>query len=261
MASSLIGGLLNRDWPGERLTVADPSDEARKRLAGRFGIRATGDNGEAAGTADVLVLAVKPQVIGRVAKEVAATVEKRRPLVISIAAGVPVSALTGWLGPRTALVRVMPNTPALIGEGASALFANEHVTPAQRELSENLLAAVGRTVWIDDEEYMHAVTAISGSGPAYFFYLLEALIAAGREAGLPEDLAEQLVLKTGHGATAMALEGDESPSGLRRRVTSPGGTTERALEILEGGGFARLVEEAVLGAAERSRELSKKLED
>lgn len=260
MASSLIGGLLNRDWPLECLIAADPSEEARARLSERFGIRTTENNEEAASESDVLVLAVKPQVMAEVTRPLSSVVEKRRPLVVSIAAGVPVSALTGWLGPHTALVRVMPNTPALIGEGASALFANEHVTENQRELAETLLGAVGDTMWVDDEDYMHAVTAVSGSGPAYFFYLLEALIAAGRKAGLPEELARELVLKTGQGATAMALGSSEPPAELRQRVTSPGGTTERALEILDEGRLMNLVEKAVLGATERSRELSDKLE-
>lgn len=261
MASSLIGGLINRDWPPGRLCVADPSPEARERLSGRFGIRVFTDNAQAARDADVLVLAVKPQVIADAARPLAALVAERRPLVVSVAAGVPVAALSGWLGRDTALVRVMPNTPALIGEGASALFANERVDAAQRQLAESLLGAAGRTVWVEDEDHMHAVTAVSGSGPAYFFYLLEALIAAAREAGLPEPLARELVLKTGQGTCAMALDSDEPPAELRRRVTSPGGTTERALELLDEGEFVRLVEKAVLGAAQRSRELSEKLDD
>jgi len=261
MASSLIGGLLNRGWSREGLVAADPSAEARERIAGEFRIRVSGDNAEAARGADVVVLAVKPQVMADVARGLADTLAESRPLVISIAAGVPTAALAGWLGSGTALVRVMPNTPALIGEGASALFANQNVTQAQRALAESLLKAAGETTWVDDEDLMHAVTALSGSGPAYFFYLLEALIAAGRDAGLPEELARRLVMKTGQGACAMALEGDESPAALRARVTSPGGTTERAIEILEEAGSRDAVRRAVLGATERSRELASKLED
>lgn len=260
MASSLIGGLLNRGWSRESLIAADPSDEARDRIAGEFRIRTFDDNARAARGADVVVLAVKPQIMAGAARGLAQIVADAKPLVISIAAGVPTGALEGWLGADTALVRVMPNTPALIGEGASALFANEHATGAQRELAQSLLEAVGQTTWVDDEDLMHAVTALSGSGPAYFFYLLETLIAAGRDAGLPEELARRLVMKTGQGACAMALESDEPPAGLRARVTSPGGTTERAIEILEEAGCRDSVRRAVLGATERSRELASKLE-
>lgn len=259
MASSLIGGLLARNWPAERIVAADPSGNVRARLESEFGIRVLDDNGKAAGDADVVVLAVKPQVIGEVARGLAGTVAGSGKLVMSIAAGVTAEALSGWLGEEVPVVRVMPNTPALIGEGASALFANERVDAAQRELAESLMDAAGETVWVEDEEHMHAVTAISGSGPAYFFYLLEALIAAGREAGLPGELARRLVLKTGQGACRMALESDEPPEALRRRVTSPGGTTERALEILDEAGVRDSVERAILGATERSRELGKKL--
>lgn len=256
MASSLIGGLRNQDWAADRLRAADPSPEARRRLSERFGTETFEDNAGAAEGADVVVLAVKPQVMEDAARSLTGVVASERPLVISIAAGVPLAALSEWLGANTAMVRVMPNTPALIGEGASALYANEHVSEAQRELAERLLAAAGHTVWLDDEGLMHAVTAVSGSGPAYFFYLLEALVAAGRRAGLPGELARELVLKTGQGACAMALDSEDPPRELRRRVTSPGGTTERAIELLDEGEFLALVERAVLGAAQRSRELS-----
>lgn len=261
MATSLIGGLLARSWPAERIVAADPSSDARRHLASEFGVRTSEDNAEAATDADVVVLAVKPQVIGDVARGLADAVAHNNALVVSIAAGVPVSALSGWLGGDAAIVRVMPNTPALIGEGASALFAGDRVTGPQRDLAQSIMDAAAETVWVDDEEHMHAVTAISGSGPAYFFYLLESLIAAGQAAGLPEDLARRLVLKTGQGACTMALDSDDPPAELRRRVTSPGGTTEKALQILDEAGCRDVVRRAVLGAAERSRELGRKLED
>lgn len=259
MATSLIGGLLARDWPAGSITAADPSADARRHLSSTYGIRAVEDNSEAAAGADVVVLAVKPQVIGDVARGLADAAGPGA-LVISIAAGVPVSALSSWLGDETPIVRVMPNTPALIGEGASALYAGDRVTGEQRELAQSIMDAAAETVWVEDEDHMHAVTAISGSGPAYFFYLLESLIAAGQAAGLPEDLARRLVLKTGQGACAMALESEEPPAELRRRVTSPGGTTEKALEILEEADTREVIRRAVLGAAERSRELGRKLE-
>lgn len=261
MASSLIGGLLNRGWSRDGLVAADPSAEARDRLAGEFRIRTSDDNAQAVRGADVVVLAVKPQVMAEVARGLAAVLSEVRPLVMSIAAGVSTSALSGWLGEDTALVRVMPNTPALIGEGASTLYGNAYASARQRELAEDLMAAAGDTNWVDDEDLMHAVTALSGSGPAYFFYLLEALIEAGRDAGLPGDLARRLILKTGQGACAMALQSQQPPAELRRRVTSPGGTTERALEVLDSGDFPDLVKRAVLGATERSRNLADGLED
>lgn len=260
MATSLIGGMLAKGWSAGRIVAADPSPDARRNLESEYGIRTSGDNAEAADNADVVVLAVKPQVIGEVARGLADAVTRRGALVISIAAGVPVGALSGWLGGGAAIVRVMPNTPALIGEGASALYAGAGVSDEQRELARSIMDAASETVWVDDEEHMHAVTAISGSGPAYFFYLLESLIAAGQAAGLPEDLARRLVLKTGQGACAMALDSDESPGELRRRVTSPGGTTERALEILNRADCRDVIRQAVLGATERSRELGRKLE-
>lgn len=261
MATSLIGGLLAKDWPADRIVAADPSGDARQQLADDFGIRTCADNAEAAAGADVVVLAVKPQVIADVARGLAEAVTQNAALTISIAAGVPAGALAAWLGADTAIVRVMPNTPALIGEGASALYAGENVSGAQKELAQSIMDAASETVWVDDEAHMHAVTAISGSGPAYFFYLLESLIAAGRDAGLPEDLARRLVLKTGQGACAMALKSEHPPAELRRRVTSPGGTTERALEILDEAQCREVIRRAVLGAAERSRELGRKLED
>lgn len=261
MATSLIGGMLARGWPADHIVAADPSGDARRQLESDFGIRACEENTEAAAGADVVVLAVKPQVIGDVTMGLADAVAQSGALVISIAAGVPVSAIAGRLGHDTAIVRVMPNTPALIGEGASALFASSRVTEEQRGLAQSIMDAATETVWVDDEEYMHAVTAISGSGPAYFFYLLESLIAAGQAAGLPEELARRLVLKTGQGACAMAQGSDDPPAELRRRVTSPGGTTERALEILDEARCRDVIQRAVLGATERSRELGRELEE
>jgi len=238
MASSLIGGLLAQDWPADRIVAADPSEEARESLSSQFGIETRDDNAHAAEDADLVVLAVKPQVIADAARSLAEPVDRRGALVLSVAAGVTTEALAGWLGEDTAIVRVMPNTPALIGEGASALYANDKVSEEQRELAQSIMDAATE---------------------AYFFYLLESLIAAGKAAGLPEDLTRKLVLKTGQGACAMALESDEPPAELRRRVTSPGGTTERATEILDEAGLREIIERAVLGATERSRELGRKL--
>ncbi len=205
------------------------------------------------------MLAVKPQVIRTVASEISAAVQARHPLIISIAAGIRSADLDRWLGGNTAVVRCMPNTPALVQSGATALIANARVSDEQRNLAESILRAVGLTLWLDDEQLMDAVTALSGSGPAYFFLIMEALQAAGVQLGLPEQTAQLLTLQTAFGAAKMALESDEDAATLRRRVTSPGGTTERALQTLENGGLRELIARALTAARDRSRELADQL--
>ena len=259
MARSLIGGLIADQWPADRIQATDPNAEQRNRLAASFDIRTGSDNSTAAGTADVVVLAVKPQVMQSVANDIAAAVQQKQPLVISIAAGIRATDLDRWLGGQVALVRCMPNTPALVQSGATALFANTRVSAAQRDLAESILRAVGLTLWLDDEALMDAVTALSGSGPAYFFLMLEALQAAGEQLGLPADAARLLALQTAFGAAKMALESEEDPATLRQRVTSPGGTTERALKTLEDGGLRELMARALTAARDRSRELADQL--
>ena len=259
MARSLIGGLIADQWPADRIQATDPNAEQRNRLAASFDIRTGSDNSVAVSTADVVVLAVKPQVMQSVAKDIAAAVQQKQPLVISIAAGIRATDLERWLGGQVALVRCMPNTPALVQSGATALFANTRVSAAQRDLAESILRAVGLTLWLDDEALMDAVTALSGSGPAYFFLMLEALQAAGEQLGLPADAARLLALQTAFGAAKMALESEEDPATLRQRVTSPGGTTERALKTLEDGGLRELMARALTAARDRSRELADQL--
>lgn len=259
MACSLIGGLIADGWPVDRLRVADPNPEQCKALASRFGIATETDNLAAAQSADVLLLAVKPQVMREVAQNIAKTVQARRPLVISIAAGIRASDLDRWLGGDCPIVRCMPNTPAMVQSGATGLFATARVTMAQRDLAENILRAVGLTLWLDDEGLMDAVTALSGSGPAYFFLIMEALQAAGVQLGLPADTARLLTLQTAFGAAKMALESDEDAGTLRQRVTSPGGTTERALQVMEAGNLRDLMQKALTAARDRSRELADQL--
>ena len=259
MARSLIGGLIADQWPADRIQATDPNAEQRNRLAASFDIRTGSDNSVAVSTADVVVLAVKPQVMQSVANDIAAAVQQKQPLVISIAAGIRATDLDRWLGGQVALVRCMPNTPALVQSGATALFANTRVSAAQRDLAESILRAVGLTLWLDDEALMDAVTALSGSGPAYFFLMLEALQAAGEQLGLPADAARLLALQTAFGAAKMALESEEDPATLRQRVTSPGGTTERALKTLEDGGLRELMARALTAARDRSRELADQL--
>lgn len=253
MARSLIRGLLAAGTPPPQLRASDPMPAQRDSVAA-LGVATTDDNAAAAAGADVLVLAVKPQRLREVLEPLAPPAGQ---LLISIAAGVPLSALEAWTPPGTAIVRCMPNTPALLRAGITGLFANAAVTAAQRGQAEAVLGAAGSTLWVDRESLLDAVTAVSGSGPAYFFYLMEAMIAAGESLGLDSESARRLTLETALGAARMACEGDDEPAVLRANVTSPGGTTERALSILDAAGVAEAMRRAVAGAAERAEELAK----
>ncbi len=260
MARSLIGGLIADSYDPGRLHASDNSEAALNQLQRDFGIAIHTSNGEAAREADVIVLAVKPQIVPEIARQLATDPGTEGRLVISIAAGIRIADLEGWLGSGTALVRAMPNTPALVQSGATALCANAQAGMAWREAAETILRAVGLTLWIDDEAQMDAVTALSGSGPAYFFLVMEALETAGRRLGLPADTARMLTIQTAFGAAKMALESTNSgPAELRARVTSPGGTTERALAVLQQGGIEALFERALAAGHARSIELSKYL--
>jgi pyrroline-5-carboxylate reductase len=256
MASSLVGGLIADGWDPASIRVADTSAQQLERLSQRFPVTTTTDNRAAIAQADVIVLAVKPQSMQAVAQQLADDINQQQALVISIAAGIRESTLRTWLGADTAIVRTMPNTPAMVQSGATALFANPAVNEEQRSIAESILRAVGVAIWVDDEALMDAVTALSGSGPAYFFLFMEALQKAGCELGLPARTAHLLTLQTAFGAAKMALESTEDAATLRRRVTSPGGTTERAISVLQDGGFEALVSKALQSAAARSRELA-----
>ena len=255
MATSLVGGLVESGHPVADLIVSEPEDSKRRSLEERFAVRVTADNPAAVGSSDVVVLAVKPQIMEEVVTGIAAAARSRAPLVVSIAAGVRIARILEWLGYPAPVVRTMPNTPALLGCGATALFANPAVTAEQRETSETILRSVGIASWVDDEDLLDAVTAVSGSGPAYFFLLMEHLIETGVRLGLTNEQARDLTLRTALGAARMALETGRTPAELRVGVTSPGGTTERALDLFREGGFGELVERAVSGARDRSREL------
>ncbi len=259
MTRSLAGGLVADGYPAQRITVAEPNPEQRQALADDLGVTVTADNPEAVSRAQTVVLAVKPQVIHEVAEQIGGAVAAGGPLVISIAAGVLLHDIERWLGGTPAVVRTMPNTPSLVQSGATALVANARVTPEQRDEAESLLRAVGLTLWLEDERLLDAVTAVSGSGPAYFFLLMEALEEAGVAQGLEREAARLLTLETAIGAAKMALESPEPPSRLRERVTSPGGTTEQALRVLEDGDLRGLMGRAVAAAARRARELGKML--
>lgn len=257
MAGSLIAGLITDGWNPASIRVSDSDNRQLERLSQRFPIMTTSDNVQAVKDADVVIMAVKPQVMEGVASALAASVSSKQPLVISIAAGIPEAALRQWLGDKTAIVRCMPNTPAMVQSGATAMYANPFVTDEQRSIAESILRAVGIIIWVDDEAMMDAVTALSGSGPAYIFLFLEALQSAGRELGFSGETAYLLALQTVFGAAKMALESEEDAATLRQRVTSPGGTTEHAISTFQEGGFEKLVSKALHAAAERSRELAK----
>ncbi|HQQ62138.1 MAG TPA: pyrroline-5-carboxylate reductase [Pseudomonadales bacterium] len=259
MAASLIGGLVAKGYDPRLISASDPHAPALEALAARYGIKPCADNQAVVQQAEILVLAVKPQVMKAVLTDLASTAQARQPLVISIAAGISINSICQWLGGVLPVVRCMPNTPALVQRGASGLYANTTVTVTQREQAENLLQAVGIALWLDSEEQIDAVTAVSGSGPAYFFLLMEAMTAAGVQLGLAEDTARALTLQTALGAAQMAVDSEVDAAELRRRVTSPGGTTERAIAHFEQSGLRDTVSGALRAAALRSKELSEQL--
>jgi len=256
MAASLISGLVNDGYDPQHILVSDPDAEKLASLAAHFRIRSSSDNNQAAANADIVILAIKPQAMEEVARALADTLQQSKPLVISIAAGIRETDLQSWLGGEIPLVRTMPNTPAMIQAGAIVLHASSHVSTKQRDLAESIMRSVGLTRWVDNEELMDAVTALSGSGPAYFFLVMEAMEAAGIELGIPADTARLLTLQTALGAAKMAMESTDGPAVLRQRVTSPGGTTERALKTLNEGDLLPLFKQALTDARDRSVELS-----
>ena len=257
MATSLIGGLLAQGIPASHIRASDPGAEQRAKVAAEFGIELFESNAEAIAGADVVVLATKPQVLKGVSQALAPSLQPGQ-LIVSIAAGITCASLASWLG-DVAIVRCMPNTPALLRQGVSGLYANAKVSAAQRQQAEQLLSAVGLALWLDEEQLIDAVTAVSGSGPAYFFLLIEAMTAAGVKLGLPADIAAQLTLQTALGAAHMAVSSDVDAAELRRRVTSPAGTTEAAIKSFQANGFEALVEQALGAAAHRSAEMAEQL--
>jgi pyrroline-5-carboxylate reductase len=256
MGAGLIGGLIASGYPATRIRGVEPDNDKRKRLAEEYGISLHAEAGEALKGAATVVLAVKPQALREVVEPMTATLRQCRPLIISVAAGIRTHTLAQWLAPDIPIVRAMPNTPAMIRAGATGLFANAAVDHEHRRRTETLLNAVGICVWVDDEDLIDAVTAISGSGPAYFFLFIEALAQAGAELGLPADQARRLALQTGFGAMRMALESGKDPAILRAQVTSPGGTTEQAIRYFMDNGLPGLVGGAAAAARDRARELA-----
>jgi pyrroline-5-carboxylate reductase len=257
MATSLIGGLRAQGVDAALIRASDPGAEQRAKVAAEHGIELFADNAQAIEGADVVLIAVKPQMMKAVCETLRPSL-KPGQLVVSIAAGITCASMNKWLGEHP-IVRCMPNTPALLRQGVSGLYATARVSSEQREQAGQLLSAVGIVLWLDDEQQLDAVTAVSGSGPAYFFLLIEAMTAAGEKLGLPRETAAQLTLQTALGAALMATGSDVDAAELRRRVTSPAGTTEAAIKSFQAGGFEALVETALTAAAHRSAEMAEQL--
>jgi pyrroline-5-carboxylate reductase len=257
MARSLIGGLIARGLKPEQIIVSDPAASQRDALSAQFGVRATDDNSFAARAAQVVVLAVKPQELRSVATQLAPSLV-HRPTIISVAAGIRAAVLSQWLG-NMPVIRCMPNRPALNGAGVTGLFATSDVDSSAKSLAAEILGAVGPALWVDEEHQMDVVTAVSGSGPAYFFLLIEMLEASGRELGLSAEVAKRLATETAYGSGLMARTASESAATLREQVTSKGGTTEAALKSLEAANVRAIFANAVAAAAKRSAELADQL--
>ncbi len=260
MARSLIGGMIERGTPPAAIRVAEPFAETAAALARDFGIEVGSDNRTAVRCGGTVVLAVKPQVLRAVCAELSEALPLDA-LVISIAAGITAGQIDRWLGGERAVVRSMPNTPALLGAGATGLYANRRCTEAQRQRAETLLGTVGITVRIDDEAQMDVVTALSGSGPAYAFLLAEAMQAGAVAQGLPPEAAATLAAQTLYGAARMLVEAGEPAATLRARVTSPGGTTQAAIESLQAQGFEAMLTNAIAAATQRGRQLAQAAEE
>jgi len=260
MARSLIGGMIATGISNQNISVSEPRADLRKKLNEDFGVNASEENAPVAKGADVVVLAVKPQILQEVVTPLGSLVAEARPLLISVAAGVTSLSIERWVGGGPALIRVMPNTPALIGAGISALYANRNVSDDQRALAEKIMAAVGKTTWIKEETLMDAVTAVSGSGPAYFFYVMQAIHDAAVREGLDTQTARLLTLETALGAARLAVESTEDPGSLQKQVTSPGGTTEAAINVLNNSGVRDALQRAVSAARARGGELAELLD-
>lgn len=258
MGRSLIGGLIARGAEPARIVVADPYAPSLESLQAQYGVQTVTDNVAAVHDADVVLLAVKPQQLRDVVSALQEQLLRKRPLLISIAAGILATDIQRWAG-GVQVVRCMPNRPALQGCGVTALYANDQVDPASRTIAEQILGAVGSTLWVERESDLDTVTAISGSGPAYFFLLIEMLEAAGQSLGLSAAVARQLAVETAYGSGFMARESSDSPATLREQVTSKGGTTEAALKHLEANNVRAIFSGAVAAAAQRSAQLAKEL--
>ncbi|MCK4708075.1 MAG: pyrroline-5-carboxylate reductase [Gammaproteobacteria bacterium] len=256
MATSLIAGLISNDFAATDIHVAEPDQKKGAALQKQYGIQAYTDNKQAIAEASIIVLAVKPQVMQTVCKDIADVVQSTQALVISIAAGLLSKDISRWLGGNISMVRCMPNTPSLLNCGATGLFANDKVSSEQKQQADQILATAGINVWVDNERQLDAVTAVSGSGPAYYFLFMEAMQNAAEKLGLNKQQAKQLSLQTALGAARMAIESDEDVAILRAKVTSKGGTTEQAIKTFEASGLPDIVMQAMQAANDKAIDLA-----
>lgn len=259
MSSSIIGGLLESGWDRNTISVSDPSETQRQKLVERFGIRCFQDNAQCVEGAGVLMLATKPQVLREALGSIQNALSQNKPLLASIAAGINESSILTWAGLPLPVVRIMPNTPALVNRGVSALFANDQCTESQKHSVETIMKAVGETIWVDSESDIDTVTGISGSGPAYFFKLMEAMLEKAIENGIDEESAKTLVVETAAGAAKLAKQSVHNPKTLRQQVTSPGGTTQAAILSMESSGIDSTFSNGMDAAIKRSKQLSEEL--
>ncbi len=259
MAAAIIGGLVAKGYRADSIWAADLDNDKLSAMKDQWGIQTSTDSADVCAQVNVVILAVKPQVLGVVCQQLHTVIATQKPLVISIAAGIEVASLTRWLGDGVPVVRCMPNTPALVQLGASGLYASDQVSAQQKAVAESILSAVGIALWVDEEAQIDTVTAVSGSGPAYYFMVMEAMIEAAIAQGLSPQVASALTLQTALGAATMAANSEFDPAELRRRVTSPNGTTERAIAAFTEGDLKGLFATAMQECAERSKTLSKEL--
>jgi pyrroline-5-carboxylate reductase len=256
MGRSLIGGLINNSYPSNCISGMDIDDAQRLLTTNLYGIEVLDNSVDAIRGAHVVVLAVKPQAMKVTLIPLREIFSHEKPLLVSIAAGIRLGDLARWAGENLAVVRAMPNMPALIGTGAAALCANDKVNDMQRDIAETIMRSTGIVTWVEDEILIDAVTALSGSGPAYYFYIMEIMEKSGIQLGLSKEQARILTLQTALGAAKMALESEHDPETLRKQVTSHGGTTERALKVLQEGKLDELINKAIHAAFQRSQELA-----
>lgn len=261
MAKSLIGGLIASGYPKEYIIATDPAEAQRNQITETFGITCLADNKMAIERSDTVILSVKPQILQAVCKSIQNSVQSTKPLILSVAAGIRTGDIDRWLGNNQAIVRTMPNTPSLIQAGATGLYANARVNSEQKEQAEHIMRAAGLTIWVEEEQQLDAVTALSGSGPAYYFLFMEAMEEAAQSLGLDEKTAHLLTMQTALGAAKMVLESREDCATLRQNVTSPNGTTEQAINTFEAEGLREIVAKAMQAAHNRANELANELGD
>lgn len=261
MAQAILKGMLAAGYPQDKICASGRTQAKLDLLAAETGILTSTDNLALCSLADVIVLGVKPQMMGPLVQSIAPAVDASKHLIVSVAAGILANSIESWLGQKAPIVRCMPNTPSLVGQGAAGLFATPVVSSVQKQTATTIMQSVGLALWVETEDHIDAVTAVSGSGPAYYFLMMEAMIAGAENLGLSNEVAQKLVLQTALGAAQMATHSHQTPDQLRVAVTSPNGTTEQAINTFKAGGFIKLCSQAMAAAHHRSKELAQLFKD